>query len=91
MQMNTSTTTSVLLGAALGAAAGYLCCTEPGKRTLRDIERWFGDLGDQLQHVKSAAANARSTMDQGREALSAIWNPSEASGHGRFEPEGIFS
>lgn len=67
-----SQTSSVLAGAAIGAAFAFLFLTRRGHRLLDTAEPWLDDVIRDMQRLRGAAGKAKEAVEEGRRSFAAV-------------------
>ena len=63
---------NVFVGVLLGAALGYLCLTDDGRRLLARAEPWLDDVMERMRKLQTSAVKARETVIEGKQSFDAI-------------------
>jgi hypothetical protein len=64
--------TTMVVGAAVGFAVGYLYLTEEGRRFRTRIGPWLDQSVDEIRRLREAAVKARRAWDEGRDSLNVV-------------------
>jgi len=63
---------SIVAGAAVGGAVGYLFFTEDGKRLRARLEPHVGDLLDEVTRWRGTLDKVRAAADEGRRSVTGL-------------------
>ena len=64
--------TTMVVGAGIGLALGYLYLTEEGKRFRDRLGPWLDQSIDEIRRLRETAVKARRAWDEGRDSLNVV-------------------
>jgi gas vesicle protein len=66
---NSRAVAAMVVGATVGAAAGYMFFTEPGRRLRRQLEPALEDMARELNHFRGTVSKAAGVASEGWKLL----------------------
>jgi gas vesicle protein len=78
---NSRAIAATIIGAVLGAAAGYLFFTEQGRRVRRQIEPTLDDIARELISFRATMQKAAGVANEGWKLLNDVLNESSPRPH----------
>lgn len=80
---------SVVIGALVGGALGYLCFTAGGRRLRRRVDAWLDTAADEIRRLDETQRKFRTAVEEGRRAFAGsqgganAWSASRAAASAR--------